>query len=273
MGHENLKNALQQAGLTAEELADIIRVDPKSVQRWLTGPTKPYPRHRAKIARALNLTEDQLWPEDSDATASASVGAGPDAVSRSEATGTWGYATDATAPDPVEFISTSDGAIDLLDNGRGIELTATLRDTLVAQAEAGRSVRLLTCLPKPQLEPLISYREIEIRVLDGGTNHSVVRVGDAILLTFNLADEADQPPPLLKVERTAAGGIFDRLAENFETLWDDETTETLKDAGQLDNYLTNTDDDDMDEDRLDPAGQEMPHTPEQTQRRWPRRPG
>ena len=268
MGHENLKNALQQAGLTAEELADIIRVDPKSVQRWLTGPTKPYPRHRAKIARALNLTEDQLWPEDADATASASVGAGPDAATPSEATGTWGYTTDATAPDPVEFISSSDGAIDLLDNGRGIELIATLRDTLVAQAEAGRKVRLLTCLPKPPLRRLISHREIEIRVLDGGTNHSVVRVGDAVLFTFSLADEADQPPPLLKLERTADGGLFDRLTENFETLWDDETTETLKDAGQLDTYLTNTDDgEDFEADRgaagVNPAGRA---------RRWPRRP-
>ncbi len=63
MADTNLKNALRRAGLTPEEFAEIVRVDPKTVQRWVAGTTTPYPRHRATIARALDLTEHELWPD------------------------------------------------------------------------------------------------------------------------------------------------------------------------------------------------------------------
>lgn len=63
MANENLKSALKNAGMTPEEFASIIQVDPKSVQRWIAGTTTPYPRHRAKISRALDIAEHELWPD------------------------------------------------------------------------------------------------------------------------------------------------------------------------------------------------------------------
>jgi DNA-binding transcriptional regulator YdaS (Cro superfamily) len=270
MATENLKNALQNAGLTPEEFADIIKVDPKSVQRWVDGPTKPYPRNRAAIARALNLTEHDLWPE---ATPPQTIhaGAGERQGAASEVTGTWASATGEEAPDPVALIQNSDGAIDLLDNGRGIELTTPLRDTLVEQANAGRHVRLLTCLPKRRLEPLIGHRQIEVRVIDACPDHSLFRARGTMLLTFNLAGDGDQAPPLLKLTRTTDGGLFDRLANNFEALWE-YTDATLTDAKQLDAYLTNIDEDDVNDDWPLPPGQGERAEPERIQRRWPRRP-
>ena len=62
MGNDNLRNALSRAGISADELAELIKVDPRTVRRWLNGQP-PYPRHRVKIARALDLTEHDLWPE------------------------------------------------------------------------------------------------------------------------------------------------------------------------------------------------------------------
>ena len=67
MGNENLQNALQQAGLTIEAFARVINVDPKSVGRWVSGNTIPYPRHRQAIARALDLDEHELWPDQTPA--------------------------------------------------------------------------------------------------------------------------------------------------------------------------------------------------------------
>src|SRR5947209_6516255 len=64
MPNDKLKSAFQAAGLTVEEFAEIVGVDPKSVGRWLAGASTPYPRHRASIARALDLPEDELWPEN-----------------------------------------------------------------------------------------------------------------------------------------------------------------------------------------------------------------
>lgn len=63
MPNENLKNALKFANLTIEEFAEIIQVDPKTVQRWVAGRT-PYPRYRQQITQALDIPAHQLWPDD-----------------------------------------------------------------------------------------------------------------------------------------------------------------------------------------------------------------
>ena len=58
MENEHLRTAITHAGLTLEEFADIVQVDVKTVQRWLAGRT-PYPRHRARVAGALDTTEQR----------------------------------------------------------------------------------------------------------------------------------------------------------------------------------------------------------------------
>jgi hypothetical protein len=283
---DNLKNALQQAGMTPEEFADIVRVDPKTVQRWVAGTSTPYPRHRATIALALNLTAHDLWPDTVPAAGSVS---GDGHASSGEVTGTWAYTTDPNCPDPVALISSSDCPIDILDNGRGIELTDSLLTTVLQQADTGRQVRLLTCLPEQSLTPLIGRDQIGIRVIDGGIGYSLIRAGNTILLTFNLADEGDQPPPILKLQRTDEDGLFTRLVGNFETLWND-AGEALTDPEQLDEYLTNSDGDISEEQELavpEPGGlnarvvEQPAHSAgapvrtatdsEPPQRHWPRR--
>jgi lambda repressor-like predicted transcriptional regulator len=270
MANNSLKNALQNAGLTTEEFADIIKVDPKSVQRWVDGPTKPYPRNRAAIARALDLSEQELWPDETSVTGPGSETVGRARRGSSEISGTWASATNDDAPDPVALIQNSDDAIELLDNGRGIDLTLSLLAAILEQADTGRKVRLLTSLPKLRLKPIIGHQNTEVCVIEGSTGHSLLRADDTMLLTFNLAGEGDQPPPLLRLTRTAEAGLFERLVANFDTLW--EHADELTAPQQLDAYLTNTDQDDPNEDRLGPSRQDPPPAPDQTPRRWPRRP-
>lgn len=194
MTNETLKNALKQAGMTPEEFATVIQVDPKSVQRWLAGTTTPYPRHRAKISRALALPEDQLWPELSPQAASDSL-------------------------NPVEFVADTTGDIDLLDNGYGIDLGPSLIDALLEQAQAGRQIRLLTHQPTADLMLLADHQHIHIRALDANTPHSLLRAGDLILLALHLVGAADEAAPLLKLTRDNDADLFGRLVDDFELLW------------------------------------------------------
>jgi lambda repressor-like predicted transcriptional regulator len=60
--NEHLRTAITRAGLTLEEFADIVQVDVKTVRRRLAGRT-PYPRHRTRVAGALDMTEHALWPD------------------------------------------------------------------------------------------------------------------------------------------------------------------------------------------------------------------
>ena len=60
--NENLRRALLRAGLTDEDVAAQLEVDPKTVRRWLEGRL-PYLRHRWALAGLLGLDEADLWPE------------------------------------------------------------------------------------------------------------------------------------------------------------------------------------------------------------------
>jgi lambda repressor-like predicted transcriptional regulator len=62
MANKQLRDAIQNAGIDIQELADQIRVDPKTIERWVAGRT-PYPRYRSRLARALSTTQQQLWPQ------------------------------------------------------------------------------------------------------------------------------------------------------------------------------------------------------------------
>src|SRR5262249_36200565 len=60
--NETLCHALIQAGLTEEDVATRLQVDPKTVRRWLEG-RMPYLRHRWAIAAMLGADETDLWPQ------------------------------------------------------------------------------------------------------------------------------------------------------------------------------------------------------------------
>jgi len=111
-----------------------------------------------------------------------------------------------------------------------------------------------------------------------------------MLLTVNLTGEANQPPLLLKLTLIADGGVFERLVENLDALWND-AEETITNPEQLDAYLTDTGDwdEDVEEDlpnepepdelratdsshAAEPARTPTKSEPEPTPRRWPRRP-
>ena len=251
MADTNLKNALRRAGLTPEEFADIVRVDPKTVQRWVAGTTTPYPRHRATIARALDLTEHELWPDNTSPPASESDPRG--LAGGGEVIGTWAHDTDDGAPEPVTFLSQTDGPIDLLENFRGIQLTPELTRALVEHAEAGRQIRVLTNRPVRQVEPLFGHPHVEIRFIEY-LERSFLRAGDAMLLALIMDYESDQPPPLLELRRTTDGGLFDRLLDNLNAIAANAEG-PLTTPEQLDRYRTNYDDeiDEEEEDQTDPA--------------------
>ena len=237
MGNENLQNALNQAGLTIEAFARVINVDPKSVGRWVSGNTIPYPRHRQAIARALDLDEHELWPDQTPAPDPDDIeGEGCDVV------GSWSYANQHNAPDPAELITETDGPIDLLDSHAGIQLTGATIDRLAAAAAAGRNIRILTEHPTSQHTALITQPNVEIRVDDLWTEFWFLRAGDQMLFAINFQDDIDvMPPPILKLDGTITGGLFQRAQSKFEELWQQATERPhtlLRTAAQLEQIIS-----------------------------------
>jgi DNA-binding transcriptional regulator YdaS (Cro superfamily) len=284
MANDNLKNALRSAGLTTEQFAAVIEVDPKTVQRWVSGRT-PYPRHRATVARALDLTEHELWPDDVPAPTADPSPAQPAQSSAGvgDVTGSWGQATEPNAPQPAAFVSSASDHVDLLDDGRGLTGMPGLIDALLAQARDGCQIRVLTFSLVRELEPLIGHDAIELRVYQAASGHTLIRTGDQILLTLSFPSGARRAPVLLQLHRRSDGGMFDRLAIYYQLLWDN-ADKTITNLEQLDACLEN-------EDQTPGTNHDTPPTatgpseptdrssepsssrsPEHAPRRWPRRP-
>jgi transcriptional regulator with XRE-family HTH domain len=227
MPNENLKNALRQAGLTVEQFAEIINVDPKTVQRW-TGGRTPYPRHRATIALALDTPEHELWPEAVPPPADAV--AAPDRPAAGDVTGSWGHASDPAAPDPVELLAATVEHVEALDDYGMLLGTAGMLAALRDRAFDGCDIRMLTAARPQDLQALVGLDGIELRVGATRSALSLLRAGETMLVM--VPPRAPDGPMLLRLERRSEPGMFERLAHHFEALWDE--AEVVSDPRQLD---------------------------------------
>jgi transcriptional regulator with XRE-family HTH domain len=240
--NQNLKNALQDAGLSLEEFASILAVDPKSVSRWVAGTSTPYPRHRAAISRALALDETELWPDQAGSTVEVD---GNPSTSLSAGTGmqfrVWGDSDDPSALDPVSFIEETSGPIDVLETGTWFELAGPVAAALIARAVAGDQVRVASTAPRPNLAHLIRQSGVQLRCVDVN-DVAVIRCATTMLIASRLGGFADQPPALFHVEADGSDGLYDRLTALFDTIWDDPV-ETITTVEQLEDYRTNAYDD------------------------------
>jgi transcriptional regulator with XRE-family HTH domain len=60
--NERLREAVDSSGYDEATIATRLGVDPKTVERWITGRI-PYPRYRRALADLLNVDERKLWPQ------------------------------------------------------------------------------------------------------------------------------------------------------------------------------------------------------------------
>jgi transcriptional regulator with XRE-family HTH domain len=63
MANDRLRTAILSAGLTVEDVAARVRVDVKTVERWITNDQRqPHRATRMKVAQVVNVDEVHLWP-------------------------------------------------------------------------------------------------------------------------------------------------------------------------------------------------------------------
>jgi transcriptional regulator with XRE-family HTH domain len=59
-----LDKLLDQTGRKNKWLAAQLKVDESQVSRWRRGANIPAPGNRRRIAKALDVAVESLWPED-----------------------------------------------------------------------------------------------------------------------------------------------------------------------------------------------------------------
>lgn len=238
MANEQLKQALRTAGLEADDLADKVGVDVKTAERWLAGRT-PHPRHRRRVADALDTPERVLWPKelpDHDSAADGGMGeiieeltAGVGGVDWREllaSAAERAWLLDLTLSD---IITDRDAALLAAAAARGcrVRVLVSHRDSVhltIAEQETGREVSLTnrpasTAELDRVVQTLTPHAEIELRTFVGAGAYRVLIFDDQALVTLRLPGVPSDAMPLLYLARQTTDGIFDSFTQHFEALW------------------------------------------------------
>lgn len=220
MAAEHFKAAIDSTGMTPEQLAQVIEVDPKTVHRWLGGRV-PYPRHRAAIARALDTPEYLLWPDDVPAPAPLPEPDQPSAREvPEEVIASWGGREDSRSMDMSHSFSEARRQVDILAPAPKQLLAPNTPFVLHRIANRGCRVRLVASsdiLEIENLSPLTHHPQVQLRIHDEVIGHAVFRVDDAIYLGVWLAGTEGQP--FIQATRQRDHGLFDAVTSHFERLW------------------------------------------------------
>ncbi len=239
MANDRLRDALLGNGLTPEQVAEQIGVDPKTVERWITTGRTPYRSHRHEVAAMVRESEAYLWPDaiDSDRRAE---------VARSEVVELYPHRSNA----PVDlWTRLFNGVSEQLDMLIYAGLFLPEQDpkfvrTLVKKAKAGVKMRLIIGDPdsdevarrgaEENIGDALAYRirnvlqhfkalndvpGLEVRLHATTLYNSVFRFDDQMLVTMHVYGLLGAHAPLLQLRRLGEGSLFSTYAESFERVW------------------------------------------------------
>jgi transcriptional regulator with XRE-family HTH domain len=232
--NETLRRALLQTGLTEEDVAARLEVDPKTVRRWMEGRV-PYLRHRWAIAGLVGVDEIELWPH---------VGAGRslpadviaiyphhDEIPRE----TWRNLFSSAEHDigvlaeDGQFLINDSGILKALVNraGAGVRLRICIRDPYACEApgaDGGRDVRDSLAPWRrdmlAQYRPLQEIGELEIRLHRAMLNNSIYRADDELFVDQHAYGVPAGRTPVLRLRQGDGGDMATTYLESFERVWD-----------------------------------------------------
>jgi transcriptional regulator with XRE-family HTH domain len=248
--NERLRQAILDADMSLNDLADQIEVDPKSVERWITMGRVPHPRNRAKTARVLGLDELVLWPQLEDARARAVVS--------SEVLRVYSHRGAVPAGAWYEYIASAKEHVDVLVYA-GLFLSdgkADIAALLQRKADEGLPVRLLLGDPeseavelrgaeegvgeamKARIELSMSYQGpafgvpgVEVRLHATTLYNSIFRFDDDVLVNTHAYGAVAAKSPVMHIRRIAGGRLFGHYMASFEHVWETAVPVAEKRAG------------------------------------------
>jgi transcriptional regulator with XRE-family HTH domain len=250
VSNERLRAAIARAGLDNEQLAELVGVDAKTVERWIAGGRLPYTRHRVRVAKALGADPYDLWPQADPAPRLAGQSQQTEPDTETEVVAAYPTGEAAGVPDWQILLTGARERVDLLDTTLlDVVSVPGVIDLLAAKAAAGCEIRILIAnalgewnlridaawtpdgdrpsevliedidRARELLAPLLGQRGIEIREYVEADPGSILRFDEEILYSPNLWMTERTRAPLLHVTRRQPGGLFDRLIGQFEAIW------------------------------------------------------
>lgn len=236
-----LRDAMADAGVKPGQLARMVGVSAKTVERWLGNPLRtPHPAAQEDTARVLGVDAVSLWPRA--VRAAVKTGHDREIVAaypyRSAApTSLWAGLIDSAAQN-----LTFAGYTNYFLWQNHPRLGARLK----AKADAGAHIRFLVGDPDSAvtarreevedvpltvstriritldaLSKIESTPHIETRFSDAHIALSVFMFDDQMLVTPHIAGLLGDESPMFHLRRLGDDGLYDRFASHVTALWED----------------------------------------------------
>lgn len=233
--NEALRTALAAKGIDRLDVAANLQVDPKTVERWLSGRL-PHPSSRVALAKLLDIDEDELWPSADNPRARRF---GPEiraayphrwAVPR----GVWLRLFDS-AEHEIDVLVYS--GLFLFEDSDVVQLLASKADDgaririLLGDPESpevtnrsedeGIGDSLITRIRSAQalLKPLISHDCIEVRLHRTILYNSIFRADDRLITNLHIYGIPASAAPVLDLRRSVNATLFTTYLDSFEQTW------------------------------------------------------
>src|SRR3954454_23882711 len=237
MPNDRLRTALLERGITPAELAEALDVDPKSVERWISGRT-PYRRHRYAVSAHLGVDEVYLWPDALGADQVASA-------SESEIINIYPHRWAVPSVLWRNFFDNAEEEIGVLVySGLFLSEDAGIHRIFREKADVGARVRILLGDPDSETvaqrgadegvdesqaakirNAIVMYRPlrdidgIEFRLHRTVLYNSIYRADDQLLVNTHIYSFAASQAPVLHLRRVAGGGMVTTYLDSFERVW------------------------------------------------------
>lgn len=233
--NETLRTALAAKGIDRLDVAAKLQVDPKTVERWLSGRL-PHPSSRAALAKLLDVDETELWPSTDEPHAHR-FGAEIRAV----------YPHRWAVPRDVwhNLFASAEHEIDILVySGLFLFEDADILQLLATKADAGVHIRILLGDPdSPEvaqrgqdegvgdsvairirntlalIEPLVALDRVELRLHRTVLYNSIFHADDRVLTNPHIYGIPASAAPVLHIRHSADAALFSTYLDSFEQAW------------------------------------------------------
>ena len=240
MPNERLRTAMLERGITPANLAEALKVDPKSVERWISGRT-PYRRHRYAVAAHLGVDEVYLWP---DALGVQQVASASESEIINIYPHRWAVPSELwrnifnSAQHEIGvlvysglFLSEDAGVHRIFrekaDEGARVRILLGDPDSeVVEQRNADEGIESLAAKIKNAIvmyRPLFGMDGIEFRTHRTVLYNSIYRADEQLLVNTHIYGTPASQAPVFHLRRVAGGGMVTTYLDSFEQVWDGAT--------------------------------------------------
>ncbi|MFC0041626.1 XRE family transcriptional regulator [Actinomadura rayongensis] len=235
--NEQLRDAIADCGLTRDQIASRLAVDPKTVDRWIAGRV-PHPRHREALARLINANKQDLWPEPTQRTRRPNYGS-PGIIAT--------YPHRWAVPRTVwqDLFEGAEQEIDILAYaGLFLAEDTGLLNTIAKKAREGVTVRILLGDPDGHniaergeaegigdamsakirnaltlYQPLRDIEGVHLRLHDTALYNSIYRSDNEIISNPHILGVPAAQAPVLHLRNQERLSIFAIYCESFKRIW------------------------------------------------------